>query len=280
MALKRIFEQHLKGPASTRQSKRSGQLVPFYSGGGGGVGVTTIMGTLARLFSNNGDRVLVIDGSPQSTLGFLFNGEASPEGLSSFAPEPLAENEANQRGRVDISCRPSAPADTLRAESTEAWAWRSITQLGVEANRVFVDVWQGVTERSQVRLLAVGNPLVIIAPDIRCVLGIDRLLTLFSAHEQALGHPVTPFFLLNLFDPGVPFHTEILNRLRELLNGRLLPMFIPRSDEIPEATAEGMTIIEFHPECAAAESFHSLAEWIHNLPSGEPIQRLGPAQFW
>jgi cellulose biosynthesis protein BcsQ len=88
-----------------------------------------------------------------------------------------------------------------------------------------------------------------------------------------------PFFLLNLFDPGVPFHAEILNRLKELLGCRLLPMFIPRSDEIPEATAEGTTIVEFNPECAAAKSFHSLAAWIHNLPSGEPIERLGPAQF-
>jgi cellulose synthase operon protein YhjQ len=280
VALKRIFEQHLKGSSDAAQSRRSGQLIPFYSGGGGGVGVTTIMGTLARLLSGHGGRVLVVDGSPQSTLGFLFNGEASPGGLSSFAPEPLTEDEAEERGRVDISCRPSAPADSLRAETSEAWAWRSITQLGVEADLVFVDVWPGVTERSQVRLLAAGNPLVIITPDIRCVLGISQLRTLFSAQEQALGRSVMPSFLLNLFDPGVPFHVEILNRLRELLGSRLLPMFIPRSDEIPEATAEGMTIMEFHPECAAAEGFHSLAEWIHNQPSGEPIKRFGPAQFW
>ena len=280
VALQQIFDQHLKGSADDWQAKRSGQAVPFYSGGGGGVGVTTIMGTLARFLANQGDRILVIDGAPQSTLGFFFNGEASPAGLSSFAPESRTGQETAQRGRVDISCRPAAPVDALRAEGPEAWASRSITQLGPESDWMFVDVRPSVTERSQVRLLARGNPLVIITPDIRCVFGISRLLTQFSNLEQSLGREVMPFFLLNLFDPDVPFHVEILNRLKELLGSRLLPLFIPRSDEIPEAAAEGMTIVEFDPECAAAKSFHSLAEWLHNLTAGETVRRFGSAQFW
>ena len=280
VALERVFEQNLEAYPNARQSKRVRQLIPFYSAGGGGVGVTTIMGTLARYFACQGERVLLIDGVPGSTLGFFFNGAVSPEGVSSFAPDSLTGNEAQSRGQVDISCRPASPADSLQGTDPEGWAWQSIAQLGAEADRVFVDVHQGVvvTDRSQLRLVAEGNPLVIIAPDVRCVLGIRRLMSMFKAEEPALGRSIEPSFLLNLFDSGDPFHVEILNSLRKLLGNRLLPMVIPRADEISEIAVEGMTIIDFNRESPAAESFRHLAEWIQDQPAVEPIDHFGPAQ--
>jgi len=278
VALERVFEQNLEAYPNARQSKRVRQLIPFYSAGGGGVGVTTIMGTLARYFACQGERVLLIDGAPRSTLGFFFNGAVSPEGVSSFAPDSLTGNEAQSRGQVDISCRPASPADSLQGTDPEGWAWQSIAQLGAEADRVFVDVHQGVvvTDRSQLRLVAEGNPLVIIAPDVRCVLGIRRLMSMFKAEEPALGRSVVPSFLLNLFDSGDPFHVEILNGLRKLLGDQLLPMVIPRTVEISEIAVEGMTIIDFNRGSPAAESFRHLAEWIQDQPAVEPIGRLGP----
>lgn len=276
-SLERIFEQNPRS-SSNSQSKRVPQLIPFYSGGGGGVGVTTIMGTLARHLSGRGDRVLLIDGEANSTLGFLFSGAPCPEGESSFAAEALPSFEAHLRGRVDIFCRPAALANNPRAENAEAWGWKAIAEMGAEVDRVFIDIWPGMTDRSESRILGSGNPLVVIAPDLRCVLGISRLTTLFATLEQSLGRSIMPCFLLNLLDLTLPFEVEMLNRLKELLGNRLIPMFIPRSGEIPEAAAEGMTIMDFNPECAAAKSFHYLAEWIENQRPVEPVNLYTTAQ--
>ena len=266
-AIERVFNQGPKGSANTVQARRAWQLIPFYSGGGGGVGVTTIMGMLARCLSSQGDRILLIDGTPGSPLGFFFNGVASPEGVSSFAPESSAGNEANPRGRVDISCR---PAGGPNAEDAEAWALQSIAQLGAEADRVFVDIGAEVADRSQLCVLAAGNPLVIVAPDFRCVPGINRLMRLFTDQEQVLERYLMPSFLLNLFDPGIPFHVEILNRLGELLGDRLLPIYIPRMDEISGIAADGMTTVDFNQGSAAADSFRRLAEWIRTSRRASP----------
>jgi cellulose biosynthesis protein BcsQ len=275
--VERAFDQGLKAPsAKTPQGSRAWQLIPFYSGGGGGVGVTTIMGTLARYLSSQGDRILLVDGAPHSTLGFFFNGVASPEGVSSFAPEFPTGNGAEHSGRVDISCRPTDHSDRPQGEDIESWALQSIVQLGAEADRVFVDIASEGAGRAQLCILAAGNPLVIIAPDVRCVSGVTRLMRLFTTQEQALERFITPSFLLNRFDPGVPFHIETLNRLAELLGDRLLTIYIPRLDEISEIAAEGMTIVDFNPASAGAESFYRLAEWIRTSRRANLSTVLGP----
>jgi cellulose biosynthesis protein BcsQ len=275
--IERVFGQGLKGSANGLPGSRAWQLIPFYSGGGGGVGVTTIMGTLARYLSSQGDRILLVDGAPHSTLGFFFNGVASPEGVSSFAPESPAGNEAGHLGRVDISCRPAALCDRPRGEDTDSWALQSIVQLGAEADRVFVDIGSEGSGRAQLCLLAAGNPLVVITPDVRCVPGVTRLMRLLTTQEQALERFITPSFLLNRFDPGVPFHIETLNRLAELLGDRLLTIYIPRLGEISEIAAEGMTVVDFNPASAAAESFYHLAEWIRTSRRANLSTVLGRA---
>jgi cellulose synthase operon protein YhjQ len=246
---------------------------------GGGVGTTTILGTLARVLSAEGERILLVDSAPQSMLGFFFNGDPSPEGVSLFT---LSEGEGSERdsgGQVRIASRPVS-AEPGRIEPADAWLWRCINQYGPEVDRILVDVSAPTTERSQQRMLASGSALVILVPDVRCVLGIARLMKMFTAQEQALGRPVNPHFLLNQFDAGVPFHVEIFDRLRQQLGSYLLPFHIPRADQIAEATAEGSTIVDFDPGCAAADAFLRLVNWVRDLPPVQPVNRFGPPQSW
>ena len=73
--------------------------------GKGGVGKTTISGTLCRILGKNGNTVLAIDGDPNPNLSVVLgiNKEAEmPKALSSDIIERIEESEGKWRFQVKI----------------------------------------------------------------------------------------------------------------------------------------------------------------------------------
>ena len=62
-------------------------------------------------------------------------------------------------------------------------------------------------------------------------------------------------YLLNQFDASVPLHLDVRATLQQQLGDRLLPFVLRRSSAVSEALAEGMTVIDYAPDSAAAEDY-------------------------
>jgi cellulose biosynthesis protein BcsQ len=77
-----------------------------------------------------------------------------------------------------------------------------------------------------------------------------------------MGRHLELFFVLNQFDERDGFHVELREHLQRRLGARLAPLTLRRSQEIEEALAEGMTVIDYAPESEAAADFRALAEWM------------------
>jgi cellulose biosynthesis protein BcsQ len=76
---------------------------------------------------------------------------------------------------------------------------------------------------------------------------------------------VTPYYVLNQFDPSLPLHLDVREVLREQLGDRLLPFALRRAPAVSEALAEGMTVVDYAPNSTVAEDFGSLAGWVKSL---------------
>ncbi len=234
-ALDRVLGRGPRNGAEGWTRHASQTLLPFCHVAGG-TGVSTVMATLARVLSRNRQRVALVDAEPQSPLVLLFGGDPQASaGLASFVPSA-----ASGEGAVHV-VSPDASLPLSRQDA-DAWLWRDLARVGHHVEHVLVDVWPGCSEHVVERLLCDGLYLTVLVPDLRCVFGIAQLHERLAAREQMLGRAAVPYFLLNCFEERVPFHQDIRNRLKQELGDRLLPFAIPRTDEIPEAAAEGMTV--------------------------------------
>ncbi len=117
------------------------------------------------------------------------------------------------------------------------------------------------------RRIARMNPTVLIplAPDMNSVLTLQSVNQFLQSIQDADGHPLSPYFILNQFDPTLPLHIDVREVLRQQLGDRLLPFVIHRAPAISEALAEGMTILDYAPESVAAQDYLNVATWVRQL---------------
>ncbi|HWB97596.1 MAG TPA: cellulose synthase operon protein YhjQ/BcsQ [Bryobacteraceae bacterium] len=225
----------------------------------GGVGCTTLLATLARISSTMGEEITLVDRETESQLSYFFGGDALARGISYFEPQKPTEGIVHvlttegevKRGRTDL------PLDR-----NESWMWRRLAQFGDQSDRILIDAATTLSERTQRRLLAGGTCLAVLVPDLRCMIAVGRILKFFTGWANILRRPLVPYFVLNQFDPDIPFHVDAREELRRQLGDKLLPVEIPRSDVIAEAAAEGMTVVDFAPTSDAAENFFALSDRI------------------
>lgn len=270
LAIKRIAEHSRAQSPSPWRHRKCRNLIPIYSIAGG-VGTTTVLASLARVLSRLGDQVLILDGARQPFINLFFGGGLSCEGLSTYLP-----NRNSGEGAIHIlnSGDEMAASDLSLAseEATEDGLWPGLCKFCDQVDHVLVDVCPGLPDHSHPFLLSEGFCVAVVTPDIRSLLAINQFLSWLTAQEQALGHHLEPYFLLNCVDRRVPFHLEMEEQLRRDLGSRLLPFHIPRSDDIPEATAEGMTIVDFAAGSPVVESFTRLANWVRDLSTRSAVQ--------
>jgi cellulose biosynthesis protein BcsQ len=140
-----------------------------------------------------------------------------------------------------------------------------VLALGDNFDRVIVDL-PGAAHKTRWPVFQASRTcLVVLAPDFHSVLGAKRLEEI-RCQQQAEGRGgVTFYYVLNKFNPTRPFHLEIQRRLDQQLGDLLLPIYIQRSDDIPEALASGCTVFDYSPQAPVVEDFVRLAEWIGTL---------------
>jgi cellulose biosynthesis protein BcsQ len=107
--------------------------------------------------------------------------------------------------------------------------------------------------------------LVPVAPDMNSVISLQAVEKFFQGATDVDGKPIQIFYLLNQFDASLPLHLDVREVLRRQLGDRLLPFVIRRTQEVSEALAEGMTVVDYAPDSPVSEDYQNVANWLRSI---------------
>lgn len=235
----------------------------------GGVGKTSLVATLGRALSARGERVLLVEATPFGTLPFFFGTcDCRPDTLRTFRPPASSSDAPIRLATVDTEAlAPDSSGPGSLTAKIEEWA------TGV--SRVIVDV--ATRSTATARELARVSPVVLVplVPDVNSVIAANSIDSFFHGLARASGAGSDVYYVLNQFDPSLPLHQDVRKALRDRLGERLLPFAFERTPAISEALAEGMTIMDYAPDSAAAADFTSLAKWLENVLAPADVNLRG-----
>jgi cellulose synthase operon protein YhjQ len=263
-ALKGVFEGASAPPEVVPPPVASRAPVLAVFSLAGGVGKTSLVATLGRALSARGERVLLVDTAAYGLLPFFFGArDQRPGQLRTFSPPGSSGDAPIQMVTID--------PETMGPETaTQETLTQEISRHARGVSRVIIDLAtaSGATTRRVMRM----NPtiLVPVIADMNSVVSVSSIDGFFQHNSKASGKQVTPYYVLNQFDPSLPLHLDVREVLREQLGDRLLPFALRRAPAVSEALAEGMTVMDYAPNSTVAEDFGSLAGWVKSLaaPAG------------
>lgn len=260
-ALKGAFEH--RGPElSAMQPQRTGdartQLLAVFSLAGG-VGKTSLVATLGRALSLQGEKVVLADTTSHGLLPIYFGGrEGRPGSVTTFSPPP----ESPTQPISVVTCDLTAKGDLERQQELLT---EEILRNGQDSQRLLLDISSGSSWL--IRRIADLHPTVLVpmAPDMNSALSILAVERLFRSITDASGRPLLPFYVLNQFDATLPLHLDVREVLRRQLGDRLLSTAIRRSPAVSEALAEGTTVLDYAPDASVSQDFLEVASWLRSV---------------
>jgi cellulose biosynthesis protein BcsQ len=223
----------------------------------GGVGKTSLLATLGRALSAEGEKVAVADLTSQGLLPIYFG---SDQGKAQ-APVALFLHDAQGWGNGDRE------QEVLTEE---------ILQSGQGNHRLLIDLATGSSWLIRRMVDLHPTVLVPVAPDMNSVISMQAIERLFRGVVGAEGRSLLPFYVLNQFDAALPLHLDVREVFRRQLGDRLLPFAIRRSPLVSEALAEGMTVLDYAPEERVSQDYKNVATWLRSVspPATEGIRGL------
>jgi cellulose synthase operon protein YhjQ len=260
-ALKGVFEHagpELPAMQPTRTSDARTPVVAVFSLAGG-VGKTSLVATLGRALSSQGERVVLTDTTSQVLLPFYFGArELRPGLLRAFSPpegstdEPISLVSYELEGRGEDAAQQEALAEEIVRNS-------------VGHHRVLMDISSGSSWL--IRRMAGLQPTVLVpmAPDMNSVISLQAVERVFRGMVDEDGRQLLPFYVLNQFDASLPLHLDVREVFRRQLGDRLARFAIRRSPAVSEALAEGMTVVDYAPDAPVSQDYRDVASWLRSV---------------
>jgi len=220
----------------------------------GSAGETGIVANLGRALALQGEEVLLLDPFLEDNLARIFGAQPPTVGEVLTVSDPGSKTPIRLAQLPIARHDPGGEGDSLFRDE--------LIELATGCDRIVIDlssaspllIWQ-IFSLSPLLLVPMlpGWNAVLSVP------AIDRFLAQVS-HPDRL--PIQPKFLLNQFDPEIPFHRSIREELRNRLGVGLLPMALHRSPAADEVSDQGGTILDVHPEARTSHDFRALADWV------------------
>jgi cellulose synthase operon protein YhjQ len=267
-ALNGIFPENIPAPSPERS--RVPAMAVFSLAGG--VGKSSIVASLGRALSANGEQVLLVDTAAFGMLPFFYGAkDQRPDVLRSFvAPD------ADVESRVEVlalDVHRFGPEGNIPEPFT-----KEILRHAGSASRVIIDL--ATASNMIVRRILRMTPLVLIPvlPDVGSVASVGVIEQFFHCNTSGIGQPILPNYILNQFDESQRLHRDVREVLRNRIGDRLLPFVLRNSPLVGEALAEGMTVMDYAPGSPVAEDYTRLAEWVQSLVA--PFAHVSQGARW
>jgi cellulose synthase operon protein YhjQ len=234
----------------------------------GGVGKTSLVATLGRALSSQGERVVLTDTTSHGLLPYYFGArELRPGVVRSFSPPAGSDDAPISLVSYDLQSKPEdeAQQELLALE---------IVRNGSGNHRVLLDV--ATVSSWLIRRMADLRTTVLVpmAPDMNSVIGMQAVERFFQGVTGADGRPLLPFYVLNQFDSGLPLHLDVREVFRRQLGDRLLRFPVRRSPAVGEALAEGMTVVDYAPAAPVSKDYLEVASWLRGV--SPPVSSEAP----
>lgn len=210
-------------------------------GAAGGVGTTTIAAMLTRLLARSGRRCGILDETGDSTLPIFFGAQRVVEDHRRFCGlHALLDSRVQILNPEKLSTSHPAAAPGL------SFIERNFIETANDFDHLIVD-----HRARNADTMGAGITLYVTIPDLSSLAGLRKLMRIM---DQA-GDRDQTICVLNRFDSRSVLHQELLGWYRE--NFRNLAV-IRDSGLIPEALAEGTTVVDWAADAAVSSDFLAL----------------------
>jgi cellulose biosynthesis protein BcsQ len=224
-----------------------------FHGVGGGVGLTTVLATTAKALAMLGQRVLVADDSPRSTLPYFFGAHDLLGGSNSLIVSDGVPTYLLLRDPL------------LEADTTDEWLWRKAAQLDRSIDALLMEASPQMASRTQTWVCSAGISIFVLEPDMRSAMALPKTVELLAARQARFAEPAATYFLLNKYDETSPFNVDMRSWLQDELEGMLAPVVLRRDNRVSEALANEKTVLDYAPASEIATDFHMFAQWLRSI---------------
>ncbi|BCX89216.1 chromosome partitioning protein [Methylomarinovum tepidoasis] len=250
----------------------------------GGVGKTTTVANLAGLLARRGERVLVIDLDPHSSLSayFGFDPEQVESGVydlfrAVMQRQPLAPQRHIQPTSVDsLDILPAAMA--LATIERQAGAveglgrviQRALGEIAPDYDRVLIDSPPMLGVLMVNALAACERLLIPVVADFLSLRGLERMLRTLAMIGRSRRQPLPYLIVPTLYDRRPRISADTLRVLEERYGERLWPSVIPQDTKVREASRAHLPLCHYHPRSRAALAYETLLDYLLEQ-EGHPI---------
>jgi MinD-like ATPase involved in chromosome partitioning or flagellar assembly len=246
------FEPQLDG----RRRIEPGSVSCVY-GAAGGVGVTSVVATLARLISKRDRRSAIVDSRRESLLKLLFSGQTIPS-----VDNSTSTGTAQEMSALRIYTPGHWHSQPLpEAQEQERWFEISLGQLKQDFDHVLLDIWPGAIHKVATSAVQPDITLLVAVPDLSSMIGARTFLRQLTSSKSCI-------CVLNKFDASVALHRDVRDWFDQNFARTVC---LTRTDLSDEALAEGLTVADWAPESALAFNYEELLSAMDQMAC-EPVQ--------
>jgi cellulose biosynthesis protein BcsQ len=221
-------------------------------GAAGGTGSTTIAATLARLFGKSRRRCAIFDGTQDLTLPIYFGHQRIGSDQLRFA---------GLQSLFQPSVRILGPEHLIESSSEPHGALieSRLRHLAGEYDHLILDHPARFSEPT-----GAGVTILTAVPDVNSLAGASKL----NDHFETSGQTAKTVCVLNRFDHGMTLHREIFGWYKDHFEHVVT---ISPSHLVPEALAEGTTVIDWAPQTSVCNEFMHLFKLVTHLLGKSPL---------
>jgi cellulose biosynthesis protein BcsQ len=217
-------------------------------GAAGGVGTTTVAAVLTRLLAKSGRRCAIFDQTGDSTLPIFFGAQKIAEDHRRFSGlHALFEPRIRILSRDMFEPIKAAQADGM------SFIERNFSDVAGEIDHLIFDHPARCADN-----VGAGLKLCVAIPDLSSLAGTRKLVQ----RLESANSPVRSVCILNRFESKSALHQEVLGWYHESFHDVVT---IRDSHLLPEALAEGTTVMDWSPDAPISTDFFNLFAVINGL---------------
>jgi len=239
----------------------------------GGVGKTTTALTFARFLADGGLRVLLIDTDPQGSVEAALGLKAQRH-LAHFVAHKYALSEClvQAHERIDVLC---SNRETLQAESAlmgaqarEVVLQHLLSPVEKSYDAVIIDVAPSISMLQTSAMVYAKNVLIPVDMDSLSLTGAGASVTAISQLNQFINVGVRAVALLpTQVDRRMQMTQIVMEALKAFGEKYAIPVVneIRTDATVPKATRSRKFLVDYDPDCKAAQDYNSACQQIRDL---------------
>ncbi len=236
----------------------------------GGVGKTTTTVTLGGILADRGNRVLLLDLDPQSSLSCYFGYD--PDSLQRSSLNLFTEERLSSRYLQSLIVSTSSPnLDLLPSSMSLATVERSVNSngMGLKVSRaltllrphydfVLIDSPPVLGALMINAMAACDQLLVPVQTEYLAMKGTERMIRTIAMVEKSLGTTLHYTLVPTLYDRRTQASVGTLRQLRQAYPTRIWPSMIPIDTRFRDASKAGQTPSRYNASSRGVRAYQSL----------------------